>query len=175
MHCIVIRLQLSSCWSHLLLCALSPIPLVASYPGLFTPAFVTCNTNAGKGLVKLSHVQWRTWMCGGVAHSFCMAVKWLSESKKHHQGCLMSSAQSLHGPCLRSIAHLLAAILRMCHSSTCPGTSLHVISFTRPPPSLVLQATGEKAWVRGYNFGTFSSSLPGLVYCFMFQYMSQHD
>jgi len=31
--------------------------------------------------------------------------------------------------------------------------SLHVISFTRPSPALVLQATikpwGEKAWVRG--------------------------
>ena len=30
----------------------------------------------------------------------------------------------------------------MCHSSTqCPGTSLHMISFTRPSPRLVLQAT----------------------------------
>ena len=30
---------------------------VASYPGLLTPAFVTCSTNAGEaGLVKLSHV-----------------------------------------------------------------------------------------------------------------------
>ena len=27
-----------------------------------TPAFVACNTNAGKGLVKRSHVQWRTCM-----------------------------------------------------------------------------------------------------------------
>jgi len=30
---------------------------VASYPGLLTPAFVACSTNAGEGLVKLSHVQ----------------------------------------------------------------------------------------------------------------------
>ena len=28
---------------------------VASYPGLLTPAFVACSTNAGEGLVKLSH------------------------------------------------------------------------------------------------------------------------
>jgi len=27
---------------------------LASYPGLLTPAFVTCSTNAGEGLVKLS-------------------------------------------------------------------------------------------------------------------------
>jgi len=29
---------------------------IAPYPGLLTPAFVTCSTNAGEGLVKLSHV-----------------------------------------------------------------------------------------------------------------------
>ena len=29
---------------------------IASYPGLLTPAFVACGTNAGEGLVKLSHV-----------------------------------------------------------------------------------------------------------------------
>ena len=42
---------------------------IASYPGLLAPAFVACSTNAGEGLVKLSHVVWRTWTCGGVAHS----------------------------------------------------------------------------------------------------------
>ena len=30
---------------------------LASYPGLLTPVFVACNTNAGESLVKLSHVQ----------------------------------------------------------------------------------------------------------------------
>jgi len=30
---------------------------LASYPGLLTPAFVTCSTDAGEGLVKLSHMQ----------------------------------------------------------------------------------------------------------------------
>jgi len=54
---------------------------LASYPGLLAPAFVTCSTNAGEGLVKLSHMGWRTWTCGGVAHSFCTAVKRLSESR----------------------------------------------------------------------------------------------
>ena len=30
---------------------------LASYPGLLAPAFVACSTNAGEGLVKLSHMQ----------------------------------------------------------------------------------------------------------------------
>ena len=61
-----------------------PCGYLASYPGLLPPAFVTCSTNAGEGLVKLSHVVWHTWTCGGVEHSFCTAVKRLSESKKRH-------------------------------------------------------------------------------------------
>ena len=28
-----------------------------AYPGLLTSAFVTCSTNVGEGLIKLSHVQ----------------------------------------------------------------------------------------------------------------------
>jgi len=31
--------------------------LVASYTGLFAPAFVACSTNVGEGLIKLRHVQ----------------------------------------------------------------------------------------------------------------------
>ena len=42
---------------------------LASYPGVLIPAFVACTTNMGEGLVKLSHVVWCTWACGGVAHS----------------------------------------------------------------------------------------------------------
>jgi len=30
--------------------------ILASYPGLFSAAFVACSTNVGEGLVKLSHV-----------------------------------------------------------------------------------------------------------------------
>ena len=55
---------------------------VASYPGLLTPAFVACSTNLGEGAVKLSHVQWCTWGCEGVALSFCTDVKQLLNSKK---------------------------------------------------------------------------------------------
>jgi len=40
--------------------------------------FVAHSINVGEGLVKLSHVVGRTWTYGGVAHSFCTAVKRLS-------------------------------------------------------------------------------------------------
>jgi len=33
-----------------------PTACIASYPGLLTPAFIACSTNAGEGLVKLSHM-----------------------------------------------------------------------------------------------------------------------
>ena len=33
----------------------------------------------------------------------------------------------------------------------CPGTSLHVIRFTRPPPALVLQATNTGVRRPGYE------------------------
>ena len=97
---------------------------------LLTPVFVPCSTNAGRDLVKVSDMQWRTWMCGGVAHSFCTAVKRLPESKKRHQDCLMSSAQSFYGPCLRFVAHSLAVFLGTCHSSKCPVCHCTWLSFT---------------------------------------------
>ena len=98
---------------------------LASYPGLLAPAFVDCSTNPGEGLVKLSHVVWRTLTCGGVAHSFCTAVKRLSESKKRRQACLMSSAQSFYGLCLQSVAHSLTC----CFSGKVPllHTSRYII------------------------------------------------
>jgi len=96
------------------------------------------------------------WTCRGVAHSFCTAVKQLSEQKKRCQDCLMSSTQSLYGLCLRSVAHSLICsfpgnmpLLRM--STHRPGTSLHVISFTRPSPVSVLQTTNTGVRWPGYE------------------------
>ena len=86
------------------------------------------------------------WMCGGVAHSFCTAVKRLSESKQHRQDCLMSSTQSSHGPCLRSVVHSLT-----CGFSGNVPLLLHVISFTTPSPALVLQATNTRVRRPGYK------------------------
>ena len=72
------------CWNHV------PAGTLASYPGLLAPAFVACSTNAGEGLVKLSHVVWRTWKCGGVAQRVryrlqTQTVEWLSA---RHQAVL---------------------------------------------------------------------------------------
>ena len=108
----------------------------------------------GEGLVELSHVQWHTWTCGGVAHSFSTAVKQLSEPKKCRQDCLMLSAQSFYGPCLRSVAYSLTCCF--------PGnvTLLHMSKYVNACdsvlPGLPRASTGsdkrwgEKAWVQGY-------------------------
>jgi len=127
---------------------------IASYPGLLTPVFVACSTNAGEGLVNLSQVSWRTLTWGRVAHSFCRAVKRLSESKKRCQDCLMSSTQSFYGLCLQSVVHSLAVFPGLCHSSTRPGMSYHVTQFYQAFPHVNTASDkrrGEKAWVRGYN------------------------
>ena len=84
------------------------------------------------------------WTCGGVAHSFCTAVKWFPKPKKCRQDCPMSSSQSFYSRCLCSVVHShtcgFSGNVPLLHTSTqCPGTSLHVISFTRPSTAIVLQ------------------------------------
>ena len=79
------------------------------------------------------------------------------EHKKLHQDCLISSAQLLHVPCLQSVAHLLtcgySGNVPILHTSTQhPGIPLHVISFTRPSPTLVLQATNAGVRKPGLRF-----------------------
>ena len=100
-------------------------------PSLHVRAFVACSINAGEGLVKLSHVVWRTWTCGGVVQSFCTAVKRLPESKKRCQDCLMSSAQSFYGPCLQSVAHSFTC----CFSGNVP--LLHTSRYVIPRDSVL--------------------------------------
>ena len=73
----------------------------------------------------------------------------VSESKKRHQDCLMSSAQSFYGPCLWSVAHLLVG---MCPASTHPGMSSHMTQFYEAFPCVTTASDkhwGEKTWVRG--------------------------
>jgi len=95
------------------------------------------------------------WTRGGVAYSFCTAVKRLSETKKYCQDCLMSSPQSFHGSRLQSVMHSLTCLsenVPLLHTSTQrPGTSLHVISFTKPSSVLVLQATNTGVRRSGYK------------------------
>ena len=96
----------------------------------------------------LSHMQWCTWMCWGVVHSFCTAVKRLSESKKRHQDCLMSSTQSFYSPCLQSVVHSLTC----CFSRNVPllHTSRYIIACNQFY-QLVLQVTNTGVRRTGYT------------------------
>ena len=55
----------------------------------------------------------------------------------------------------------------MCHSSTCLGMSLHVVSFTRPSPALVLQSTNDCVKRPGYEATKFIVIVMELT-CFPF-------
>ena len=97
-------------------------------------------------------------MWGGVAYSFYTSVKWLSEPKNYCQDCLMSSAQSFYGPCLKLVVHSLTCSfsgnMPLLHMSTQhPGTSLSLyeISFSRPSPALILQVTNAGVRRPGYE------------------------
>ena len=108
--------------------------------------FVACSTNAGEGLVKLSHVVWRTWMCGGVAHSFCAVVKWLSES----QGMQPRLSDVERSVVLRSMFAIGSALTYLWVFREC-ATPPHVqvrhttwLSFTRRSPALQAKNTGAR-------------------------------
>ena len=112
--------------------------------------------------------------CGGVAYSFCIAVAWLSELKKCHQDCLISSAQLFYICSVFVIGSALTCgfsgnMPHLYTSSQHPTTSLHMIGFTKPSPaanvgvrrlgyeaSLLLLFRGAivgtwvRAWEQGY-------------------------
>ena len=104
---------------------------------------------------KTDHVQWHDgWTCGGVPCSFCTAVKRLSELKKHHQDCLISSTQSLHGLCLWSVVHSLEIALWKSHSFTHPpNVAAHDQFYQAFPLHASDECWGEKAWERSYSSG----------------------
>ena len=70
-------------------------------------------------------------MCGGVAHCFSTAIKWLSEPKKCCQGIL---ADIEHSVILWSMFAFWDCATPPHVHQTCPARSLHVISFTSPFP-----------------------------------------
>ena len=104
------------------------------------------------------------WTCGGVAHSFRTAVKRLSEPTNCHQDCLVSSAQSFYGPCLRLVVHSLT----WGYSATAPHvhpTSRYTIArdqFYQAFPHVSIASDkhwGEKAWVQGYEQWVFAIAM----------------
>jgi len=92
------------------------------------------------------------WRSGTFLLYYC---KQLSESKKHHQDCLMLSAQLFYSPFLQSVAHSLTCCF--CGNvtlSTRPGMSYHVTQFYQAFPHISTASDkcwGEKAWVQGYT------------------------
>ena len=123
------------------------------HPGFLTPAFVACSTNVKVELVTCNNIPgyWLDMWKSGTF--FRIAVKRLSEPKKHHQDCLMSSAWLFRGPCLWSVAYsLTCSFLPLLHTSTQrPGMSMHITSFTRSSPVLVLQAANTEVRRPGYE------------------------
>ena len=119
---------------------------VVSYPGLLTPAFVACSTNNGEGLVKLSYVQWCTWMCGKVAHSWknSKEVNALPRLQTWTVERLSTRHQTVLATFLGSESRF-TAVQKV-------GTSYHMTQFYQAFPHVSAASDkhwGEKAWARG--------------------------
>jgi len=128
---------------------------IATYPGLLTPAFVACSTNAGEGLVKLD-----VWRSGTFLLYSCKVAFWNQETSPR----LSDVEHSVVLWSVFAIGSALAYLLLFQECATPPHVQVrHAtwLSFTRPSPALVLQCWGEKAWVQGYITTTFLEILHG--------------
>ena len=142
----LLTMLIFSCWPLKLQWTYSIASLV---PRPSCPS-VCCSTNMGEGLVN--------WvMCndvpGRVEEWHIPSVQWLSEPKKRQQDCLMSSAQSFYSPCLCS-GSTLTYLLFFRECATPPHIQVRHctwLSFTRPSPTLVLQATNSGVRRPGYK------------------------
>ena len=98
-----------------------------------------------------SNFQWAdVWRSGTFFLYSCIAA---SESKKCRQDCLMSSAQSFYGSCLQ-FGSVLTYLLFSWECSTPPHVQIrHTtwLSFARPSPTLVVQATNTGMRRPGYE------------------------
>ena len=145
-----------ACDQHLILSLTFPVVMksvdqprqskVASYPGLLPPAFFACSTNLVKDLVKL--IMYNSirgccvdvWRSGTFLLFNCKAAFWTQETSPGlpDVDCSLTCGVSGNVPLLyTSIQH--------------QGTSLHVISFTGPSPTLVPQATNAGVRRSGYE------------------------
>ena len=92
------------------------------------------------------------WTCGGVAHSFCTALGRLSGPEKHHQDCLMSTAQLLIGLWLQSLTHTLKLrFFKECAPPHVHPTSMYITArydFYQVFPCVYISTASNKHWVR---------------------------
>ena len=164
----------SAMWHAALVRSLSQRPLhqssivtttyLASYPGLLTPAFVASSTNTGKGLAKLSHVQ---WVPGHVEE---WHIPRQTVSKRVHYWSQTWTVERLSAQHQRVLATFLgfrkllySCTEGMCHSSTHPGMWLHVTQLYQAFPHVSTandECWREKAWVRGYYSSCPSTGTP---------------
>jgi len=113
---------------------------VASYPGLLTPVFVACSTNAGEGLIKLSHVPWpghvEEWHIPGKTASKRVHYRSQTWTIEHWVLDIRQPWRHFYSE------SCLTAVQKEC--ATPPHVQVRHctwLSFTRPSPALVLQAT----------------------------------
>ena len=126
--------------------------LQASYPGLLAPAFVTCSTNTGEGLVKLSRgmTYLDMWRSGTFLLYSCKAAFWIQERSTR----LSDVECSVVLRSVFAIGSALAYLLFFQEGATPPHVQVrHTtwLSFTRPSPVLVLQVTNAGARMPGYE------------------------
>ena len=129
--------------------------ILASFPGLLTPAFDTCSTNMGEGMVKL--ITCNDYLdigctCGGVPHSQNNCKCAIDCKHRPWNGWVLDTRQSWR--------HFLGSESRFTavHKEhvTPPhiyptSRSLHVISFTRPSLAFVLEAANARLKRHGYE------------------------
>jgi len=140
--------QLKECTGGFLFTSNSWDIWIGMRPDLLTPAFVACSTNMEEGLVKLSICNdirerlvfmWRS----GTFLLYSYAVPFWTGECHQDWWCWPLGCYVIRGSTL--------TYLRLCHSSTHPSTLLHVMSYTRPSPALVLQSTNAGVRKSGYK------------------------
>ena len=158
-HCIVLR-RIIATWVPITSYKLYSV-VYSLVPRPSHPSVCLLLYSRGERPGKTDHIKWHTWTLVDVWRSgtfllySCKAAFWNQEASAGLSDVECSVVYSL---CLQSVVHSLTCsfsgnvpLLHM--SAQRPGTSLHVISFTRPSPCISTASDkhwGKKAWVRGY-------------------------
>ena len=136
-----------------------PPSVLASYPGLLNPAFVTCSTNTGEGLVKLMTCSdiLRHWVDMWRSDIFPEYCKWvcywtqpqtLQRLRDWHQAGQSGSLGDISW-----VQKAASQLYRTCHFSTCPPNIQVNNCMWSVLPHISTSSDkhwGEKAWIGGY-------------------------
>ena len=124
--------------------------IVTSYPGLLAPVFVACSTNAGEGLVKLSHAMTYldVWRSGTFLLYSYKSAFWIQETSPRLSDVEFSVVLQSVFAIGSALACDFSGYVPLLHTSR---YVIAWISFTRPSPVLVLQATNAGVTRPGYK------------------------